>query len=224
MRKYFSVPLLLYLSPQPTQAQSSNIDRLFAIWEALNPSDELWRWQQPLLQDASYITPVGTNETPESPLVPFRKHRHPDGTPIWWTSKEVRYCRSLGYTYPELAKTNSDVLLLRQWVIDNYEWATISGDPPPLETMFNTEDLERVELFPERLQIDGRGPPIDIPKERFVYGRDIAKSVGAIPRILAKCFVRSESSSAAEKRYKHLKGLIKNGKLTHWNVTIKVKK
>ena len=167
---------------------------------------------------------MGTNETPDSPLVPFRKHRHQDGTPIWWTSKEVRHCRSLGYTYPELAKTNSDVVLLRQWVIDNYEWTTISGDPPPLETVFDTEDLEGVELFPERLQVDGRGSPIDVPKEKVIYGKNLAKSVGAIPRTLGKCFMRSERSSPAEKRYKHLKGLIKDGKLVHWNATIKVKK
>jgi hypothetical protein len=114
--------------------------------------------------------------------------------------------------------------MLRQWVIDNYEWTTISGDPPPLETVFDTEDLHDVELFPERLQIDGRGPPVDIPKEKFVYGRSVAGSVGAIPRILGKCFKRSERGSPAEKRYKHLKGLIKDGTLMQWNATIKVKK
>lgn len=114
--------------------------------------------------------------------------------------------------------------MLRQWVIDNYEWATISGDPPPLETVFNTEDLEGVDLFPERLLIDGRGPPIDIPKEKFIYGRGVVRSVSAIPRILARCFKRNEHSSLAQKRYKHLKGLVNDGKLTHWNATIKVKK
>lgn len=114
--------------------------------------------------------------------------------------------------------------MLRQWVIDNYEWTTISGDPPPLETVFNTEDLQSVDLFPERLQIDGRGPLIDIPKERFIYGRGIASSIGTIPRVLGRCFKRSERGTPAQKRYKHLKGLIRDGKLTHWNVTIKVKK
>jgi Tyosinase C-terminal domain len=143
---------------------------------------------------------------------------------VWWTSRELRHCRTLGYTYPELVKTNSHPDMLRQWVIDNYEWTTISGDPPPLETVFNTEDLDGVDLFPDRLQVDGRGPPIDIPRERFVYGRGVVDSVGAIPRILGKCFKRSERTSLAQKRYKHLKGLIKDGKLTHWNITVKVKK
>jgi hypothetical protein len=157
--------------------------------------------------------------------VPFRKGRYQNGAPIWWNSREVRHCRTLGYTYPELVKTNSHPDALRQWVIDNYEWTTISGDPPPLETVYNTEDLDNVDLFPERLQIDGRGPPIDIPKEKFIYGRDVVSSVGAIPRILGKCFKRGgRTSSPAQKRYKHLKGLIKDGKLIHWNATIKVKK
>ena len=211
-----------------TRQISSNIDRIFAIWEALNPSDELWHWHQRLLPDAygrggNYIIPIGTDETPETPLVPFRKNRYEDGRPIYWTSNDVRYCTTLGYTYPELVKTNSHPDELRQWVIDNYEWTTISGDPPPLETVFNTEDLKGVELFPEKLQIDGRGPVVDIPKERFVYGRSVAKSVGAIPRLLGKCFKRSEQSGP-HKRYQHLEGLIKDQRLTHWNATIKVEK
>jgi hypothetical protein len=114
--------------------------------------------------------------------------------------------------------------MLRQWVIDNYEWTTISGDPPPLETVYSTEDLEDVDLFPERLQIDGRGPLVDIPENRFTYGRGIASRVGAIPRILGKCFKRSGRGRPEQQRYKHLKGLIKDRTLMHWNVTIKVKK
>jgi hypothetical protein len=115
--------------------------------------------------------------------------------------------------------------MLRQWVIDNYEWTTISGDPPPLETVFDTEDLHGVDLFPERLQIDGHGPPVDIPKEKFIYGRGVVSSAGAIRRLFGRCFKRSEGGgSPAQKRYKHLKGLIKNKTLMHWNATIKVKK
>jgi hypothetical protein len=40
---------------------------------------------------------------------------------------------------------------------------------------------------------------------------------------LGKCFKRSEHSGP-HKRYRHLKGLIKDQKLTHWNVTIKIEK
>ncbi len=288
----------------------------------MNDSDAIWNWHQPLLENASYITPVGTEETPRTPLVPFRKeyrkiiheeiiekvmveqetaqqetyqqepvrqatyqpepvqqgdgprpeleghrksshhnrpkhqknhhragHRHGDTREdvhheedpfqdaheeivyheeiqtIWWTSNDLRHCRSLGYTYPELVQTNSDVRLLRQWVIDNYEWTTICGEPPPLETIFNTEDLKGVEAIPRgNLYIDGHGPPIEIPEEKCVYGKEEFESRWtSFSRTMKSCFVRSERNPT-QSRYKHLKGLIKNERLTNWNVTIRVQK
>lgn len=258
----------------------------------MNDSDEVWNWNQPLLEGASYVTPVGQPETPRTPLIPFRKvykefiqhelihhdaiiqeqipqdadhqkethhtgahhkkkhhnhghHKtiHHENAPpeevyiqeaydediphaeyetIWWTSNDLRHCRQLGYTYPELVQTNSDVQLLRQWVIENYEWTTICGEPPPLKTIFSTEDLEFVEAFPHCLQIDGRGPELEVPKERPIYGKEVG-SKSSIPQLLGNCFIRSERTPT-QKRYGHLKGLINDERLTHWNITVKVEK
>ena len=58
----------------------------------------------------------------------------------------------------------------------------------------------------------------------FTYGRGIARRIATIPRILGKCFKRSARGRPQQQRYKHLKGLIKDRTLMHWNVTIKVKK
>ena len=265
----------------------------------MNDSDQVWDWHQPLLERASYVTPIGTEETPHTPLIPFRKvytsftyheevhtedtvHReathpplethhsdlqllHHKGAPhkkdhhkrdnhhntpttqnslqpqyidrtewqtIYWTSNDLRRISALGYTYPELISTHSDPRLLRQWVIEQYEWTTIAGSPPPYSSIFSTEDLSHVEAFPSILQIDGRGPPIEIPEEKPIYGREFLSSAGTIPRILGKCFGRSSgsgSSSSGERtptqnRYAHLKGLVKSERMTQWNLTIKVQK
>jgi len=183
----------------------------------------MWNWEQRLLDHSSFVTPIGTRETPLSPLVPFRKQRHPDGCSEFLTSNDVGYCSMLGYTYPELAKTNFSTAQLRQWVINNFEWTTIAGDPPPLETVFEKEDLEDLEIFPPELLIDGRGPPIQLPAEEHGTWNSVKRYSSAAPRVLGSCFGGGKPSGV-HKRYKHLKGLIKDGGLVNWNATILVRK
>ncbi|XTI84099.1 hypothetical protein V2W45_1339157 [Cenococcum geophilum] len=74
-----------------------NIDCIIAIWQALNPKKRFKR--QPLRGGPTYVTATMTEERSTSPLVPFRKGFGDNGTPLWWTSNEVRDCRTLGYTY-----------------------------------------------------------------------------------------------------------------------------
>ncbi|KZS89025.1 Di-copper centre-containing protein [Sistotremastrum niveocremeum HHB9708] len=76
-----------------------NVDRQFAIWQALNPN--LW-FDKPEDQlpdkEGNWSTPGGTVVTPKTPLAPF--HKDKNGTV--WNSDEVRYLKDLGYSYPEL--------------------------------------------------------------------------------------------------------------------------
>jgi hypothetical protein len=192
------------------------VDRIFAIWQGLN--SQTWDWEQRLLEGASFITPLGTEETPESPLVPFRKGYNQDNSPRWWTSNEVRDCRSIGYLYPELAKPGVDERSLRQWVIDNYEWATICGTPPPWKTLYETVDLKRVESLPPVLRIDGKGPQIERPE-----GEERPSLAASISKTMSSWFHRRDETSPHD-RYKHLGILVEDGKLIQWNLTIKVKK
>lgn len=74
----------------------TNCDRVFALWQALNPSS----YVVPRVNQAgTFATAPGTRETVDSPLAPFWKS---EGT--YWTSAGVRDTRTLNYTYPELAK------------------------------------------------------------------------------------------------------------------------
>jgi hypothetical protein len=205
-------PRLLGLLRKRLRIINRNIDRLCAIFQALNEGHAgAWWESQPLMETASYVTAIGERETPTTPLIPFRKHVSPNGRVIWWNSNNLRQCRSLGYTYPELSRSKSDSGALRQWVIDTYEWTTISGNPPPFENLFTTVDLDKVEAFPEALEIDGRGPAIEVPK--YTQG------------FWSRLFNRSPPQTiSARKRYKHMKGLISDRKMTQWNMTIKVHK
>ncbi len=97
-------------------------------FQALNEGTEgAWWTSQPLLERASYVTAIGAKETPTSHLIPFRREIQQNGRINWWTSEDLRYCRSLGYTYPELANSKSDPRALRQWGhrhvrVDHYLW------------------------------------------------------------------------------------------------------
>lgn len=65
---------------------NSNVDRLAAIWQELNPNK--W-WDE-----------APNHRTPETPLRPF--HQDKNGTA--WTSNAARQFMQLGYTYPELQR------------------------------------------------------------------------------------------------------------------------
>jgi tyrosinase len=216
----------------------TNIDRIFAIWQALNP--DTWGWDQHLLDSPTYVRGIGDKETPTSWLVPFRRkveetfdpftdqepaqHEHqPDVK--WWTSNDLKHCSDLGYTYPELrlvkqSEKTPDVRPLRQWVTDTYEWSTIYGETPPWQSLFDSEDFSRVEALPEVTRIDGLGDPVRVETP-----------VETKPNISAKMsnWFRHRGSgrtpgSRNNDRYEHIRPLMKAHTLTHWNITVKVRK
>ncbi|RIB12709.1 common central domain of tyrosinase-domain-containing protein [Gigaspora rosea] len=85
-----------------------NVDRLIAIWQAINPNawlneDDLNVSNDDPLKDKKLFTEGTYTQTPResinenTPLTPFRKSESE-----FWTSKGVRDVVALGYTYPEL--------------------------------------------------------------------------------------------------------------------------
>ncbi|KAL2825783.1 hypothetical protein BDW59DRAFT_145909 [Aspergillus cavernicola] len=73
-----------------------NIDRLFALWQELNPDRFFTQGYQGDFDQKAIGLP--TTVTPTTPLRPF----HKDEEGKYWTSEEVRDFRALGYSYPEL--------------------------------------------------------------------------------------------------------------------------
>ncbi|KAF8243965.1 Di-copper centre-containing protein [Wilcoxina mikolae CBS 423.85] len=84
-----------------------NIDRMYALWQALHPDADL-KWE--FGDDAETNNPIhwwvprtGQNQREEenTPLVPFHKTDSQ-----YWDSNAVRDLKAFGYTYPELAEWN----------------------------------------------------------------------------------------------------------------------
>ncbi|GLI81875.1 hypothetical protein PoHVEF18_010269 [Penicillium ochrochloron] len=76
-----------------------NIDRLFAIWQSLNPE----KWLDNIPPDNATIQDSNGKEhdvNEVTPLQPFRSNPAGD----YWTPEGVRHTTNLGYTYPELQR------------------------------------------------------------------------------------------------------------------------
>jgi tyrosinase len=71
-----------------------NVDRLFAIWQAINPSS--YTIDEPT-QDGTFVIQAGSVETSTTPLAPFVDA---SGT-NYWTSEGVRQTETFNYAYPE---------------------------------------------------------------------------------------------------------------------------
>lgn len=74
----------------------ANVDRLFAMWQALYPSS--WISPTPAIVN-SYTTSVGEMQDSKTALTPF--YAKSDGT--FWDSDMVRDPKVLGYSYQEVA-------------------------------------------------------------------------------------------------------------------------
>lgn len=79
----------------------SNIDRVFAIYQALYPSETLSWW---VSDEVTYQDNSGKDQklifTPKTPLDPF----HTDDKGNTYDSNGVQHIANLGYTYPELQR------------------------------------------------------------------------------------------------------------------------
>lgn len=215
----------------------TNIDRIFAIWQALNPNT--WVWDQHLLDSPTYVRGIGEKETPTSWLIPFRRKLAETFDPFadpelpprnppeveWWTSNDLKSCSDLGYAYPELelvklGEKTSDIRPLRQWVTDTYEWSTIYGDPPAWQSLSQSEDFSGIEALPEVTRIDGAGKPVRLEPPLETKLNVSAK--------MSKWFRRRGTGkthgSRSRDRYEHIRPLMRAHTLTHWNLTVKVRK
>ncbi|KAI1113782.1 Di-copper centre-containing protein [Nemania sp. NC0429] len=80
----------------------ANVDRQFALWQAVNQKDDDINWFQKrgeqLEDDGTWSIPEGNIDTPSTPLAPF----HMDSKGTYFTSDDVRDWMKLHYSYPEL--------------------------------------------------------------------------------------------------------------------------
>lgn len=108
----------------------TNIDRMTAIWQALNPDSWVTNHSNPT---ATFTSEAGAYADENTPLHPFHRNKAGD----FWTSASVRDHTIFGYTYPELVGLSEDDTLVRRVnrlygdnATSQFSWKL--GDPVPL--------------------------------------------------------------------------------------------
>lgn len=87
----------------------ANVDRLFAMWQAINPDSYGASQNAP---HATWTIPSGQNQNADSPLTPF----HKDTAGNFWTTNQVRDTKTFHYTYPEFANSDGSAGAIRNYV------------------------------------------------------------------------------------------------------------
>lgn len=77
----------------------ANVDRLFAMWQALYPDSYITSGQSGA---STYTAPSGTTVDGNTGLTPF----HADNAGNFWTADQVRNITTFKYTYPEFVETD----------------------------------------------------------------------------------------------------------------------
>ena len=86
-----------------------NVDRLFAMWQAVNPNSYGGSQVAPA---HTWTIAKGSTQDSNSPLTPF--HRNSAGD--FWTTNGVRNWRSLGYNYPEFAHSGGGKRAIQKYI------------------------------------------------------------------------------------------------------------
>jgi tyrosinase len=107
----------------------ANIDRMTAIWQALNSESWVTNHSNPT---ATFTTEAGAYADENTPLHPFHRNRAGD----FWTSASVRDHTVFGYTYPDLVGLSADDTLVMRVnrlygnnATSQFTWKL--GDPVP---------------------------------------------------------------------------------------------
>lgn len=78
----------------------ANVDRLFALWQTINPDSYVPSATAP---HSTWVIPSGASLNADYPLEPFNKDAS-----SYWTSNDVRDWTALGYTYPEFITSDGE--------------------------------------------------------------------------------------------------------------------
>ena len=82
-----------------------NVDRIFALWQAINPNSYGGSQTAP---HSTWTIAQGSTQNSNSPLTPFRS-----SSGSFWTTSQVRQMSTFRYTYPEFQNSGSIISQVR---------------------------------------------------------------------------------------------------------------
>jgi tyrosinase len=90
-----------------------NVDRLFAMWQAVYPNSYGGSQVAPA---STWTIAKGTTQNANSPLTPF----HRDASGNFWTTTLVRNWKTFKYTYPEFANSDGSTAAIKNYINNLY--------------------------------------------------------------------------------------------------------
>lgn len=154
----------------------ANVDRLFAIWEALYPDQFLQTAKDPY---GTFTIPSNSNDTVNTPLEPFS----PDGK-TFYTSTSVRYMSAFGYTYPEIQDWNQTPAQLKANVTTQINKLYNPNGKNTVSKRNTDSDPKLVRPVSDRTGEDQRAWSVGIKVNKFGLDGDrflVRVFVGAVP-------------------------------------------
>ncbi|PBP16171.1 tyrosinase, partial [Diplocarpon rosae] len=150
----------------------ANVDRMFALWQAINPNAYL---TPQIDQYGTFSIAANSLDTASTPLEPFAAH----GDSPYFTSSAVRQISTFGYTYPEIQDWNQSPAQLKANVT-----AAITKLYSPDGSKFTRRagEIQSTDLLPgqqsREWSVSIRVSKFDLDGERFI----VRLFLGAIPR------------------------------------------
>lgn len=219
----------------------SNIDRLLAIWQGIHsndPDSQKW-WTSLFNADGTFVEPAGENETPSTPLAPFRKAVSGSDT-TWWTSNDLKDTRTIGYDYPQVATARQSGNLvsgLVAWANAALGWADPShfkqksSDQGALDHFVKEQIPHAVLSFPQRVLVDGSTPLpagtdyLSSGAGHTANGGPVVHAAAVAQRVLKSAAAAPPTKPSFSDRFGDLGNLVSaDGKMNQWHVTFGVEK
>jgi len=185
----------------------TNIDRLFAIWQALHddPISNPTFVESSADSDGTRVIVKGPNQNKDTPLAPFNASEKIDD---FWTSTAVKDTKKFGYTYPEtrdwVYKTTEDI---KCQLSSLYSHGSLS-------TMFNKPSIKSDTVSRARLHAVAAQIPLPTPTLESVQIADF--------KIQEE--IEQKAASIQIPTDRDLKDLVIDNKYLEWLVDIKAEK
>jgi tyrosinase len=195
----------------------TNIDRIFALWQALHPNPNSWVLNQESSGN-NFWSPPGQIEDADTPLVPFHK-----SDTDYFTSNDIKPWTVFGCTYPELTETGLSTEQLQASVQASV--VSLYGSTTPAMRIMRAAKAPSTATINTMSIQTMSAPPVQLPKAAPAQA-PLKHAVGPTPTPAAVTKEISEASFTSEVPIDHPKvGTVSNGKeYTEWICNIRTSK
>ena len=187
--------------------RDSNIDRLFAIWQALHddPISNPTFVAPSANSDPTRVIPKGSKQNAKTPLIPFNSSANIGD---FWTSTRVKDTKTFGHVYPETQDwVHKSPAEIKRELFKLYSYGSLS-------TMINKPSVKS--NLVSRARLHSLAAQIPLPTPTLESGRTDGDKISQE--------IKEKAAGITIPTDRDLKNLVINNKYLEWLVDIKAEK